>query len=97
VGIASITEETSGENMRGVVTYVSKNTDYCFLAVEGSKDSFFLHCKDAENRVIPPIDSLVEFEIIKRDNRERAVNARQVGGPTSIDAGLARYLNATGD
>jgi cold shock CspA family protein len=58
----------------GHVTYVSKNADYCFLRADG-KD-IFLHCRDIEGRVIPPVDSVIEFTVITRDGKTKAVNAK---------------------
>jgi cold shock CspA family protein len=70
--------------MIGRITYLSKAHDYSFLRAEDGKD-YFLHVRDIENRTLPPVDTRVEFSVISRNGREKAVNAKQVG-PIPVEA-----------
>ena len=57
-----------------VSSHIARNgrRDYGFIAVPGSAD-VFVHKEDCPSGVLPPTDSLLEFEIAKVDGRLKAV------------------------
>jgi cold shock CspA family protein len=65
--------------MQGVVVRVFEHRGFCFIHVPGNPNDIFLHFRQADRSLA--FDGTLqgkrlEFDVVEKDGKERAVNAR---------------------